>query len=267
MKQFTGLPASPGIAIGPVWVYAPTAVSIETRTIANPLEEIKRFQDALKTAETQLQALEKHTLETIGYEEAAIFEAHQLFLQDPDLIESIEAIIEGEKLNAETAVAQAIEQYAEALLAVEDEYFQARAVDVRDVGQRIIRCLLRMSEDKSDFPDHPAIVLADDLTPSDTVQFPKDRLLALATVRGGPTSHSAILARSLGVPAVVSLPVPLETVNNNSTIILNGTTGQATLDPDEATLHEAQTAQTRWQQQLRVELRAALDSAVTTDGH
>lgn len=267
MKQFTGLPASPGIAIGSVWVYAPTAVAVASHTIANPLEEIKRFHDALKTAESQLQALEKHTLETIGYEEAAIFEAHQLFLQDPDLIESIEMMVEGEQLNAEAAVSQAIEQYAEALLAVEDEYFQARAVDVRDVGQRIIRCLMGIADDHADFPNRPVIVLADDLTPSDTVQFPKDRLLALATVRGGPTSHTAILARSLGIPAIVSLPLPLALIDGKSTLILDGSTGQVTLNPDEATLQQAKSAQAAWQRQQDVALQAALETAVTTDGH
>lgn len=267
MKQFTGLPASPGIAIGPVWLYAPTAVSIPTHTVANPLEEVKRFHAALKTAESQLQALEKHTLETIGYEEAAIFEAHQLFLQDPDLIESIEMVIEGELVNAETAVSQAIAEYAEALLAVEDEYFQARAVDVQDVGQRVIRILLGVGEQKAAFPNVPTIVLADDLTPSDTVQFPKDRLLALATVRGGPTSHTAILARSLGIPAIVSLPLPLELINRETTLILDGSTGQVTLNPDEATLQQAKSAQAAWQRQQDVELQAAMETAVTTDGH
>ncbi|MEZ4589625.1 MAG: phosphoenolpyruvate--protein phosphotransferase [Chloroflexota bacterium] len=267
MKQFTGLPASPGIAIGPVWVYAPTAVAIPTHTVANPLEETKRFHEALKTAESQLQALEKHTLETIGYEEAAIFEAHQLFLQDPDLIESVEMLIEGEQVNAEAAVSQAIAEYAEALLAVEDEYFQARAVDVQDVGQRVIRILLGVGEEKAAFPDAPTIVLADDLTPSDTVQFPKDRLLALATVRGGPTSHTAILARSLGIPAIVSLPLPLALISGDSVLILDGSTGQVTLNPDEATLQQAKSAQTAWQQQQDVELKAAMATAVTTDGH
>lgn len=267
MKQFKGLSASPGIAIGPVWVYAPTAVSIETRTIDNPLEEIKRFQEALKTAESQLQALEKHTLETIGYEEAAIFEAHQLFLQDPDLIESIEMIIDGEKVNAETAVSRAINHYAEALSAIEDEYFQARAVDVQDVGQRVIRVLLGVGENKAAFPDLPTIVLADDLTPSDTVQFPKDRLLALATVRGGPTSHTAILARSLGIPAIVSLPMPLESLTKETTLILDGNTGLVTLNPDETCLQQAKAAQIAWQNQQNVELRAAMETAVTTDGH
>ncbi len=262
-----GVPASSGIAIGKPWVYQPKAVRVVRRSIEDAPQEVARLKAVLETARQQLADLQQKTHAEIGEHEAAIFEAHQMFLEDPELIKSITQRIESEMICAEAAVDEAIEQAAGELAALEDEYFQARAVDLRDVGRRLVYLLLGIDTELKGFPDEPVIVFAEDLTPSDTVQFDRNKLLALVTVQGGPTSHTAILANSMGIPAVVSAPVDLESVKRSSLAIVDGRNGELTFAPDEAKLAEMQA-----QQASLLAYRAAAQSrsqqpAITTDGH
>lgn len=266
MIQVQGLAASSGIAIGKGWVYQSVELKPMRRQVEDVAAEQQRFRAALKEAEQQLQQLEKRALETIGQEEAAIFEAHQMFLQDPDLIESVQRVMDDEGVNAETAVYQAVEAYASQLEQIDDEYFAARAADVRDVGNRVLRCLLGVAL-MEEFPTEPVVVLAEDLTPSDTIQFDKEKVLGIVTVRGGPTSHTAILARSLGIPAVVSAPLDLETAVANKTVILNGQTGAVTVNPDPDLLTQAGLELEAWQTHQESALATAHEPAVTLDGH
>ena len=266
MQRISGLPASEGIGIGPAWVYHPTDVTVERKQVSNPKSEWKRFQFALSMAGTQLEALKERALSTVGEEDAAIFEAHQMFLEDEELINIIQATIMDEKWNAETAVVDGFEHYANTLEALEEEYFRARAADVRDVKNRVIRCLKGAEEKEGGGLTKPSVIIADDLTPSDTMQFDRSMILGIITAKGGPTSHTAILSRSLGVPAVVSAPLKIDDINNGLLIVVNGATGELILGPTLAELDLAKERQAKWLADREVMLSAAGNSATTKDG-
>ncbi len=264
--QYTGQVASPGVAVGPVWVYRPLDVRWERYIVEKPAEEISRLYDAMGQARDELQRLEERARENIGDAEAAIFEAHQMFLDDPDLLESIQKRIKISHLNAEAAVYDATEDVAKQLESADDEYFRARATDIRDVGRRLIRCLLGVSQDAVQLPRGPVIVLAEDLTPSDTVQFNKNLILGLVTVQGGPTSHTAILARSLGIPALVSVPLHIEDVLRDAIIVVDAVLGVVILDPTEPELSAFRDKRAQWLAQQSEQLARAMQAAITTDG-
>jgi phosphoenolpyruvate-protein phosphotransferase len=262
-----GIGASAGIAIGSGWVFRPIKVEVERLDDCDPLEETTRLDEALAEAKSQVSELRVRTLESIGEEEAAIFEAHQMFLDDPEFITKIKGIINDQKINAEAAVEDVVEHFAGEMLALEDEYFRARAQDIRDVGRRVIYCLSGVDTKSLELPKEPVIILADDLTPSDTVQFDRRVVLGLCTVRGGPTSHTAILARSLGVPAAVSVPFRLDEIEKSALVILDGGEGKLTIDPSDEQVSAAKTSQTVWQADWQIQLAAANKPAVTLDGH
>jgi len=234
MRRYLGLAASPGIAIGPAWVYRPAEVTVERRHVADSAAEWSRLQVALSQARAQLQALEARARETAGAHEAEIFGAHQLFLEDDELLGSLRALIVDQRLNAEAAAHEAFEHFAEALESLDEEYFRARAQDVRDVSRRVLRCLHGHDDDADDRPTRPVVVVAEDLSPSDTIKFDRANSLGICTVRGGPTSHTAILAGALGVPAVVSAPIALEDVEPGTLVVLDGAAGEVTFGPTRA---------------------------------
>ncbi len=256
-----------GIAIGPGWVFRPIKVEVKRFNDCEPCEEVIRLDDALAEAKSQVSELRVRTLESIGEEEAAIFEAHQMFLDDPEFITKIKGIINDQKINAEAAVEDVVEHFAGEMLALEDEYFRARAQDIRDVGRRVFYCLSGVDTKSLEIPKEPVIILADDLTPSDTVQFDRRVILGLCTVKGGPTSHTAILARSLGVPAAVSVPFRLDEIEKSALVILDGREGELTIDPSDEQVYAAKTSQTVWQAGWQTQLAAASKPAVTLDGH
>ena len=265
-KRRKGLPASPGIAIGPIWLYQPQQIQIEQTTVTDVEAEVGRLETALQEAVSQLKGLEKKALQEIGEAEAEIFAAHQMFLADPELMKAMQSGIREESINAEAAVESAIEAAAKDLEALEDEYFQARALDIRDVGKRVIRILLGMETEVKDFPNHGVVIFADDLTPSDTVQFDRSKILGLATVRGGATSHTAILARSMGVPAIVSAKLEMDELDGAKTAILDGENGVIILDPDTSMQTEYEQRQAQWQEEQVSELAEAHKPAHTRDG-
>ncbi|MBL8056631.1 MAG: phosphoenolpyruvate--protein phosphotransferase [Anaerolineales bacterium] len=266
MKQYRGLAASAGIAIGPAWIYRPTQVTVERRLVADPAAEWARLQTALSMARTQLQALEARARENIGADEAAIFSAHQLFLEDEELLNSLAGLVKEQRLNAEAAVHDAFEHYAQALESLEEAYFKARAADVRDVRARVLRSLAGAGESEGELTQ-PAVIFAEDLSPSDTVQFDRTKILGLCTVKGGPTSHTAILARGLGLPAVVSTPINLAEVDPGTLTILDGTTGGVIIGPTLTELDRARKRQAEWQTRRAEQLSAAHAPAATLDGH
>jgi phosphoenolpyruvate-protein phosphotransferase len=267
MKRYQGLAASEGIAIGPAWVYHPVQVNIERRLVADPDAEWARVQEALSQARTQLQLLQQRAATMVSANDASIFEAHQLFVEDEDLRDSLHEMVSNGRLNAEAAVHDAFEHYAQTLAAMEDPYFRARAQDVRDVRARVLRCLHPNSVSLETTLTSPAIIVADDLTPSDTLQFERANILGFCTARGGPTSHAVILARGLGVPAVVSVPLELSQIENNTLTVLDGATGDVIVGPTLAELDRAKQRQALWQSARKVQLSAAHQPAVTLDGH
>ena len=265
-KIIQGLSASTGIAIGPAWVYRPVEVKIIQIDDADPDLEWTRLQGALEQAKSQLEAIMEKASQQMGEEEAEIFGAHLMFLDDPELLGAIKRKIDS-NLNAEAAVQDGIEGFAKTLLALESEYFQARAADVLDVGRRLVACLMGVDLVSADFPQEPVVLFADDLNPSDTMHFEKDKILGLCTRRGGPTSHTAILSRSMGVPAVVSAPFDIDQIQAGQMVVLNGDSGIVLFEPNEVQLEEAYKHQEQSARLWATRLGKADQPAVTKDDH
>ena len=264
--SITGIAASRGIAIGPAWIYRPVEIIIERLENAEPKKEWDRLQTAIKKANSQLEESERKALQRVGEKEAEIFGAHRMFLEDPELIGSIKLSID-HKLNAEAAVQEGIEGFAKTLMALESEYFQARADDVRDVGRRVVACLLGVNLGWTDLPQEAVVIFADDLNPSDTMHFETDRILGLCTRRGGPTSHTAILSRSLGVPAVVSTPFDIDSIHTGQMVVLNGISGEVILKPSKEQILEASKEREQIADLRAARLKKAGQPAMTMDGH
>ncbi len=226
-----------GVAIGKIFVYKKADNTIEKYQVEDAAAEFERFKAAQAKAITQLQALYEKTCKDIGEEEAMIFEMHQQLLEDLDYVESIQGIIEGEGLNAEYAVFTTAEMFAAMFIAMNDEYMSGRAVDVKDVSERVIS-ILNGTQVAAEAMDEPVIILAEDLAPSETVQFEKDKLLAFVTQKGSANSHTAILARMMNLPSLVTTDIELDVEYNGKMGIVDGFTGKIYIEPDEVTMAE-----------------------------
>ncbi len=264
---YIGIPASPGISRGPAFVYLEQDLSVPRRQIQDSEDELRRLEKAITIASEQITSLQTKAEAETGAEEAAIFEAHALFLQDPTLITAVHEAIQEQRLNAEAAWIDGIEVNAANLDALEDEYFRARAADVRDVGQRVLRILLGVAEGDLTYLTTPSIVLARDLTPSDTVRLDKSLVIGFCTAEGGPTSHTAILAKALGLPAVVGLGRSILDLKYGDPLLVDGGRGEVIAFPDEKIIQEFEARRQKTEAQALVELELAHEPAVTMDGH
>ena len=267
MKTLGGIPASRGIAIGPAFRFRETALRFERRAVENRDAEWARFEAATHEAREQLAAVYARAEAESGAKQAAIFQAHMLMLEDPELLGAVRTAIEDQGLNAEAALSDAADMYAQMLESLDDEYLSARVADVRDVAARVLRALLGLSESPTAGLAAPSVILARDLTPSDTVLLDKSLVLGFCTAEGGATSHTAILARGLGLPAAVGAGPEVLEVPDGATLVLDGSEGTLLVEPDEATLaayRARQTAAATLQVQAR---RRAHEPAVTRDGH
>ncbi len=267
MKSIPGIPASYGIAIGPAFVYNRVEIIIETYSIQDPVEEWKRFEKAQEQTHQQLDKAYQKAKEESGEDVAEIFNAQKLMLEDPELISSVKSRIENELINIETALHETAENYASQLEAIKDEYLSARALDIRDVTSRCCRNLLGFIDSPADGLKIPSIIVAKDLTPSDTVMLNKDYVLGFCTAEGGSTSHTAILARGLGIPAVVGAGEDVEIITTGEELVVDGDAGIIVIDPDDKALREFKARQEKFRE-IRVEAEALTHQpAVTTDGH
>ncbi len=260
-----GIAGSPGIAIGPAVHYRPTLPEVTEREVEDAAGEWVRLQTAVAAAIQEIEQIRETAGRQMGQSEADIFEAHQLILQDPTLLEDAHQRILARKTNAEAVWQAAYEAVAARYAAIEDEYMRARAADVRDVGQRVLRHLLGAAHPTFTLAQ-PAILLAEDLTPSDTAQLDPALVLGIATERGGATSHTAILARGLGIPAVVGVGPALAAMADDQMIALDGRTGQLWPHPDKKTLARLKKEQTKWQKERQEAQRLSREDAVTADG-
>jgi phosphoenolpyruvate-protein phosphotransferase len=267
MKKITGIAASNGIAIGPVFFYQEEDLSFERTRCSDSSDALSRLNGAIEKARTEIEAIRAKAEAETGSDEAAIFEAHAMFLDDPALISTVEDTVNNEELNIEAAWMDAIEKYAAQMEAIEDEYFQARAADIRDVGRRILRILLGKQETDLSALKTSAVVTARDLTPSDTVRMNKDFVIGFCTAEGGPTSHTAILAKALGLPAVVGAGPELLEASSAASIIMDGRTGEIILDPDKNHLETYQKKQVMESELAQIALAHAHEPARTRDGH
>jgi phosphotransferase system enzyme I (PtsI) len=233
MQLLTGKGVSNGVAVGPLYFYHRGGGAIERKQVANADDEIARFEAARQTAIEQLGALYEKALAEVGEESAMLFETHQMMLDDEDYVDSIHGMIVA-GLNAEAATHDTAEQFAEMFANMDDEYMQARAADVRDVSTRVIGVLSGATDGAID-SDVPVILAADDLAPSETVQLDKSKILGFVTQGGSANSHTAILARTMGIPAICSVGPALSERYAGQEVIIDGQTGEIVFDADDTT--------------------------------
>lgn len=231
-----GIKASPGIAIGRVCLLI-KELEIEKWMVADKKKEIKRLETAIEKSQTQLEHIKNNAISKMGESTAAIFEAHIMMLNDPEFIPEIKSVVINEGINSEHAVFSVVEKYGAIFDSMEDPYLKERAADIRDVGDRIIANLMGRVTGLNDLRED-SVIVAKDLTPSDTAQMDKDKVRGFLTDEGGKTSHSAIMARTLEIPAVVGLGDITSKVKDGDTIIVDGNEGIAYINPDDDTLNE-----------------------------
>lgn len=231
MQRYTGKIASSGIAVGPVVIWKKESEKIQQRRTAVPQTELERLERAGACARAQLGELCRSAEQKVGSESAAIFEVHQMMLEDEEYLEEIQKIICEEAVNAEYAVYVTGEKFAAVFEQMEDAYLQARAADVKDISARLIRCLQGRGETQQ--ISRPSVVIAEDLSPSETMQMDKEQILAFVTVHGSVNSHTAILARMMNVPALVGTRMDLKQIQDGMTAVVDAKEGFLCLEPDE----------------------------------
>lgn len=231
-----GLPASNGISIGPAFQLQTKEQEVRREFVKGPTEEWDRFQASHRETHKQLEAIQLKTAAEIGKESAAIFEAQILMLVDPEFLGSIQKEIQENFINAEAAVFEVASAYAKTLESLDSEYFQARAADVRDVSGRLIRNLSGIQASPAENLSTPSIILAEDLVPSDTVTLNKEFVLGFCTVKGGVTSHVAILSKELDIPACVGMGPEILAITDGTDLILDGGRGELHIHPNESIL-------------------------------
>lgn len=224
-----------GVSIGKIMFYKRNEKVIKRTHVDDVDAEWKRFCDAKDTAVSQLKELYDKAIEDVGEANAMIFEIHQMMLEDLDYLESIENIIRTQEVNAEFAVATTADNYAQMFAAMDDAYMQGRAADVKDVSERVLDILCGVSGGMKEMTE-PCIIAADDLAPSETVQLDKSKVLGFATMYGSSNSHTAILARTMNIPAVIGLGEDLLTKYDGKMAVIDGFTGMLYIDPDEETM-------------------------------
>lgn len=232
-----GIAASKGYSIGKVFLKEDKKIKIETKNITDIDKEISRFKKALQDSKSQLEKIKNKAEKEIGSDKAAVFDSHIMLLDDPEFAGSIENKIKDEHVNSEKALSDIVEVYMSTFAAIEDEYLRERGEDVKDVGKRILANLTGNLSGFSNMSENTVIV-AHDLTPSDTAQLDKEKIIAFLTDTGGRTSHSAIMSRTLEIPAVVGLKDITSSVKNGDTVVVDGVNGIAIINPDEKTIHE-----------------------------
>ena len=239
MEIYQGKSVFGGVAIGRLYIYNKKKLQVKREHIEDVEKEVKRFLDAKDAAIEQLAGLYEKYLSTVGAADAAVFEIHQMMLQDSAYLVSIESIIRTQQVNAEYAVSMTGDNFADKFAATEDEYIKERAADILDVSERILAILSGL-EAENIATDEERIIIADDLTPSETVQLDKEKVLSFVTVNGSTNSHTAILARTMEIPSLVGTPVTLDISLNGRMAAVDGDTGELYIEPDELTLTKLQ---------------------------
>lgn len=256
---------SSGVAIGKIFLYQKNRLSIERRQISDPAAEIERFHEAKQNADEEWQKVYRETEESLGEDNAAIFEVYRMLLKDENFVQSVENKITEQSLNAEAAVADTAKELYRQFAAMEDDYMQARALDIQDVGERL---LVMLGDEQEMHPvlTEDSIVLADNLTPSQTVRLDKKKILAFVTVRGSLHSHVAVLARGMNIPALVAAPVSITQDLSGRLAVVDGGQGMLYVDPDRSLLRHMR-AQTKEQVEKGELLRSLKGKEdITQDG-
>lgn len=265
MEVYQGKSVFGGIAIGRISVHKKDEQQVKRVKIEDPEQEILRYRQAKQTAMEQLQGLYQKALKEVGEANAAIFEIHQMMLEDDDYNESVENIIRMQQVNAEYAVASTGDNFAQMFSAMDDDYMRARSADVKDISERVLSVLGDRSTGIA-ASEEPVIIVADDLAPSETVQLNKNLVLSFVTVHGSVNSHTAILARTMSIPALIGTAIPLTDDIDGKVGIVDGKNGCIYVDPDEDTLGRMQ--QLKLEEQEKKELLQTLKGRenITIDG-
>ena len=232
MQYFQGKSVYKGIVMGPVAVLKKNDYQVKRARIEDSEAEVKRVKEAVEVSKKQLGRLYDKAVREVGEASAAIFEVHQMMLEDEDYLESMQNMIRTELVNAEYAAAATGDNFAEMFAAMDDEYMKARSADVKDISERLVRNL--SGEGDNDLSSiEPSIIVADDLSPSETVQMDKEKILAFVTVHGSTNSHTAILARMMNIPALIGVPMDLNGLKTGMTAVVDGFSGQVIFEPEE----------------------------------
>lgn len=265
MNKYTGKSVFGGIAIGKIMVYEKGEHQVKRVKVTDAEAEKNRYYEAVETAFKQLGELHDKALREVGEANAAIFEIHQMMLEDDDYKESVEHIIESQMVNAEYAIAQTGDNFSQMFAAMDDEYMRGRAADVKDITERLLGILSGNTGSGVD-ADEPVIMVAEDLAPSETVQMDKSKILSFVTQKGSVNSHTAILARTMGIPALIGSDIVIDESLNGKQGVVDGTNGVVYIEPDAATLSAMQEEQRKDNEKkaLLQELKGKED--VTLDG-
>ncbi|AJD31523.1 phosphoenolpyruvate-protein phosphotransferase [Clostridium sporogenes] len=233
-----GIAASKGYAIGKIFIKEDINIEVVEKSIDDIEKEKERFKRALSNTREQLERIKEKAQKEVGAEKAAVFDSHIMLLDDPEFAGAVEMNIESNKVNSEKALQEVIDMYSSIFASMEDEYMRERGADIKDVGKRIMLNLMEKSANSMDDLDKDTIIVAQDLTPSDTAQLDKDKVIAFLTNIGGRTSHSAIMARTLEIPAIVGMQDITESVKNNDVAIVDGIKGIVIINPDKETIEK-----------------------------
>ena len=265
MQCFQGKSVYKGIAMGPIVVLKKNDYQVKRTRIEDTEAEVKRVDEALKASQEQLQKLYDKAVREVGEASAAIFEVHQMMLEDEDYLEAIQNMIRTEQVNAEYAVAVTGDNFAEMFASMDDDYMKARSADIKDISERLVRNLSGQGDvDLSEI--EPSVIVADDLSPSETVQMDKDKILAFVTVHGSTNSHTAILARMMNIPALIGVKMDLEAFQSGMTAVVDGFQGIVTFDPDEETKVQTETKMQEEAEKLKLLQELKGKENVTLDG-
>lgn len=265
MQEFSGKSVYKGLAMGRVVVLRGNDFAVKRVKIERCEEEIRRVQDAAEKAAEQLQRLYDKAVKEVGEASAAIFEVHQMMLEDEDYLEAIHNMIHTERVNAEYAVAITGDNFSEMFAEMDDDYMKARAADIKDVSNRLIRNLQGKESCTLDTSE-PAVIIADDLSPSETVQMDKEKILAFVTVHGSTNSHTAILARMMNIPALIGVPLELDEIQTGTMAIVDGFRSVVVFEPDEKTCIETKKMMDEEKEKLLLLQNLKGKENVTLDG-
>ena len=265
MKRYTGKSVFAGVAIGKVMLYDKGQQQVKRKKVEDTVHEVARYQEACEKAKEELACLYDKALKEVGESGAAIFEIHQMMLDDDDYIESVKNIIETQMVNAEYAVAQTGDNFFQMFSAMDDEYMRGRAADVKDITERIINILMGGRKGGIN-SDEPVIVLAEDLAPSETVQMDKSKILSFVSEKGSVNSHTSILARTMGIPALIGADVPIDESVDGHMGIVDGNNGYLYIDPDDETLEIMRKEQKKDSEKKELLLQLKGKEDVTLDG-
>lgn len=263
MKSYKGKSIYNGVAIGKIYFYSKGEQVVKREKVDNSDEEVKRFEKAKEQAITELNSLYDKALKEVGEVNAAIFEVHAMMLEDDDYIDSIVNMISSQKVNAEYAVAMTGDNFSKLFAEMEDEYFKARAIDIKDISERVVNCLTGKALD-GNLGEEPVIVLAKDLAPSETVQMDKSKLLGFVTELGSSNSHTAILARTMNIPALIGIEALPEL--NGKLAILDGYSGTLIIEPEEDILEKMKKKQQEDLENRKLLMQLKGKETITLDG-